>query len=125
MSEMPEYENEARQYLVGHKIVEARKNTESSLYGQTTGEFVLDDGTVLAVQGNQGCGGCDEGWYNVEHIAATDNIITSVRSEISNDETVFRLYVITANEELLALEVEGTDNGYYGTGYEIYVKEDK
>lgn len=114
--------------LVGHKIVKAELRGDDAL-------VTLEDGTRFKVRGNQGCGGCGSGWYAVSHVASVDNIITAVRTETepTHDESdgyydeayVYHVFVVTGNDEIEMLTVEGDDgNGYYGTGYDLILLED-
>lgn len=32
------------------------------------GTITLDDGTELYIHGNEGCGGCESGWYWLENV---------------------------------------------------------
>ena len=41
--------------LVGHKITQVVDST-----------LTLDDGTSLYFVGNEGCGGCSSGWYDLK-----------------------------------------------------------
>lgn len=122
-------ENRLRELLVGKRISEI---TRDELYGTLT----LDDGTVLHLHGNEGCGGCANGWYDLTALNKTDSAIMDVRIEehptddYTHHETgYYRIFVLSfdkkkdllAKEELLA-EFMGSDgNGYYGTGYWIAV----
>lgn len=46
-----------RELLLFHKVIRVEViNTQ-------TGLLVLDNGTELLVEGNEGCGGCGNGWY--------------------------------------------------------------
>ena len=91
--------------------------------------LVLDDGTRLNVRPNEGCGGCDSGWYQIEALNGCENAITAVHFDESDDgegenPRHFRIFVlaegIPTKTELL--HVAGDDgNGYYGTGYMIDV----
>jgi hypothetical protein len=112
---------EAEALLVGHRIV-AVSYPDLTWSEWRDGELTLDDGTFLEVRANQGCGGCTAGWYEVSHLATCDNVITAVRLASNTEETRFELFVITANEEIRAFEVTGSDNGYYGSGYTLSVK---
>ena len=112
--------------LVGHRIVKAEEADDDAI-------LTLDNGTRIKVQANQGCGGCANGWYWVSHIATVDNIITSVHTEVEpqsepsvySEAYAYRVFVVTATEELEVLTVEGDDgNGYYGSGYSLLLLED-
>lgn len=107
--------------LVGRRIMTAEVRGDAGLLS-------LDDGTVVKVKGNEGCGGCSSGWYAVTQVAATENVITAVRLETEplstdvpwDEDFIYRIFVITGNQETEAVTVEGTDgNGYYGSGYYI------
>lgn len=121
-----------RDALVGRRIVEAERGefkTPARWGGTADGRLTLDDGTIILIAPNEGCGGCGNGWYALEHLATVDNAITDVRvaTEGERDEygegpTSYRLYVFAGAEEINAVQVDGDDgNGYYGTGYELFV----
>ena len=101
--------------LLGRRIVAADEDT-----------LTLDDGGKLEVLGNDGCGGCHSGNYDVTAVSDFPNVITSVevqRGKRENGGTVYRLFVyaagLTPGE---VATVEGSDgNGYYGTGFSIRV----
>ena len=112
-------EKEIARLLIGRSVVEA----DSEL-----GYMVLDDGTRLMVVGNDGCGGCCSGWYEVKGIAEVRNAITSVETDVRivpdtyGEDKVYRIYVVADGIRTELLNVSGSDgNGYYGTGYEIFV----
>jgi predicted NAD/FAD-binding protein len=105
-------------------ILIGRKITEVSLENQT---LTLDNGTILYVSGNDGCA-CAYGNYDITHLATTENMIMSVRSDVQEleygDTGDVRLFVMmdgipTEKEVILA---EGCDNGYYGYGFVLYIK---
>jgi hypothetical protein len=94
-------------------------------------QLVLDDGTVLDVVPNDGCGGCASGYYHIDEIAKFDNAITSVtyvqreqEGEWGDPEDVYEVFVYAATgPSAKVLQVSGTvGNGYYGSGYKIVVK---
>jgi hypothetical protein len=58
--------------LVGRRIVRAEMGGEYPVlnyYEKAEGMLVLDDGTKLYLAGNEGCGGCSNGWYELQHVA--------------------------------------------------------
>lgn len=128
---------EIRKVLVGRRIVEARKVDSSELLEMSreaydrinnidgVGVLTLDNGIQLFIEGNAGCGGCSAGWYEVSDVATTNNAIMGVRAEYADRggyETSYRLFVFSDNEQVNAVEVDGSDgNGYYGTGFYVYV----
>lgn len=110
-------EERIKELLLYRRIVEVRGDT-----------LILDNGVQLEVRGNEGCGGCASGNYDVTEINTCFNAITDVEFECEPtdeiyDEQAYRIYVLSADERTKVVQVEGTDgNGYYGTGYSIRVK---
>jgi predicted nucleotide-binding protein (sugar kinase/HSP70/actin superfamily) len=118
--ENPEFLDFVKKHLLYHKIIGI------SQYGDNqTAELILDNGTILIVQGNEGCGGCRTGWYYLTHLAGCDNAIMNVELVTDNLEEKYSLYVMTEDKRLNVLTYEGYDNGYYGVGFYITVKEKK
>lgn len=109
-------EKEIEELLLGHKIV-ADENNDM---------LILDNGVVLQINPNIGCGGCESGNYYLEHIASVNNAITNVEfvEEFEDDcyYEHYKIFVIADGMTTELLDVYGTDgNGYYGTGYTIDV----
>jgi len=111
-----------RDLLLGRKIVKAE------------GEYmVLDNGTTVLLDSNEGCGGCASGSYwMVGDIAKVDNVITAVDFEEGSRSTteggyeelftVYRVFVVAEDKRFNLFTVEGDDgNGYYGSGYALHV----
>lgn len=109
-------EKEIEELLLGHKIV-ADENNDA---------LILDNGVVLQINPNIGCGGCESGNYYLEHIASVNNAITNVEFVEEYDDDCYyehyKIFVIADGMTTELLDVYGTDgNGYYGTGYTIDV----
>lgn len=108
-------EKEIKELLLGHKIVA----------DEASDSLVLDSGTLLQINPNIGCGGCESGNYCLQHIASVNNAITNVELVEDYDDDYYkhyRIFVIADGMTTELLDVYGTDgNGYYGTGYEIDV----
>lgn len=97
------------------------------------GRLTLDNGTEVYAVGNDGGCVCSAGCYALNHVAATDNIITAVKviADPAGDEYEtddydkdgrYQIFVVTEAKELNIAEFVGTDgNGYYGTGFHIVV----
>jgi len=92
----------------------------------------LDDGTILDVVPNWGCGGCPSGGYEITALNGCDNVITSVRLADDaypsqtyggpDDAHTYTLFVFADAQQVTLLEVDGDDgNGYYGTGFTVTV----
>lgn len=115
------YYNESKitELLFGRKVKVVNEN-----------ELLLDNGLVLEIQANEGCGGCVSGWYQLKELNGCDNAITNVEfvCEGINDgdgwhDTSYKIFVLAEDTRIKLLQVDGTDgNGYYGTGYSIVVK---
>lgn len=108
-------EKEIKELLLGHKIVA----------DEASDSLVLDSGTLLQINPNIRCGGCESGNYCLQHIASVNNAITNVELVEDYDDDYYkhyRIFVIADGMTTELLDVYGTDgNGYYGTGYEIDV----
>lgn len=115
-------ENEIKELLLGHKIV-ADKSSDS---------LILDNGVLLQINPNIGCGGCESGNYYLQHIASVNNAITNVEFVEDYDDDYhykhYKIFVIADGMTTELLDVYGTDgNGYYGTGYtiDVYIPDEK
>lgn len=112
-------EKEIEELLLYRKIVKVESDT---LY--------LDNGTELKVEANKGCGGCNSGWYEIIELNECDNVITNVEcvteeveSDYWSEDYSYKIFVYAEDRKIKILQVDGSDgNGYYGTGYTIYVK---
>lgn len=118
-------ERDMRDLLMGRQIVKVDDD-----------HMLLDDGTVLKVAPNAGCGGCASGWYWIDQLNRVDNIITDVELEedvedvrpgsVAQPNRTYRIAVFAGHEKINAVTVEGNDgNGYYGTGFDILVRKPK
>jgi hypothetical protein len=123
---------EIHDLLVGHKV--------EKVDGQ---HLLLDNGTVIKAIGRDGGCGCNAGCYDLSVLSGVDNIITRVgfdyrpaddcskpeRSGHPDDPDddwtgYYRVFVYADNQEINLMQFDGTDgNGYYGTGFEILVRD--
>lgn len=120
MNDLKEHnQDEIRELLMGRRVTKISDDT-----------VILDNGTKLRIEGNDGCGGCISGWYNLTELnECPDNAIMNVEFETDhNDDDVydehwtFKVFVLAADRRIKLWEVDGDDgNGYYGTGYWIRV----
>ena len=111
-------EDEIKELLLYRKVVKVKDDT-----------LILDNGTELTFEGNQGCGGCSSGWYSVTELNECENVITDVEFVCDNDtkdsydETSYKIFVYAEDKHIKLAQIDGDDgNGWYGTGYTIYVK---
>ena len=112
--------------LIGKKIVKV--TGEDIKYDAGKYKLYCSDGTVILVEENEGCGGCDNGWSDISEIKKleeVENIITNVKYETSDDdwEDKAKLFVFYDRPEFnQTIEAdEGWGNGYYGGGFYINV----
>ena len=91
----------------------------------------LDDGTVLAFEGNVGCC-CGSGDYwltelfqrGTPHARIMSADVTTRLTDEDDEysDTIYTLFVIVDDERLPLAEFEGNDgNGYYGSGFHVTV----
>ena len=109
-------------------ILKGRYVTSIDEYGTIT----LDNGTELDIDGNEGCGGCESGWYWLEETYKRGNSRARIMSAHvgydKDDEaapSVYTIFVmVDGNPSQLPLAtVRGDDgNGYYGTGFTLTVR---
>ena len=93
--------------------------------------LILDDGTVLEFEGNEGCI-CGSGTYDLTELfqrgTPTARIMSAdVTTRLTDEDdeysdVIYTLFVIVDDERLPLAEFEGNDgNGYYGSGFNITV----
>lgn len=112
-----DFQDKVEKQLLFRKVVKVIKD------GEQDAELTLDNGTVLRVEGNEGCGGCGNGWFDIVELNSCDNVITNVEC-INKNEEVYSIFVFAENEKIKLLEYQGYDNGYYGTGYRMLISID-
>jgi hypothetical protein len=114
-----DFQQNVSDLMVGKSITKVEQLNDADA------ELTLSDGTVLLAEGNEGCGGCGNGWYDLKELNGCENVITRV--EASNDGEIYNLFVYSENMKITCLSYEGDDNGYYGRGYTITARksEDK
>ena len=108
-------EKEIEELLLGHKVT-----------ADDYDKLILDNGVVLQINPNIGCGACESGNYYLDHISSVNNAITNVEFVEEFDDDCYyehyKIFVIADGMTTELLDVYGTDgNGYYGTGYTIDV----
>jgi hypothetical protein len=119
-------------WLLGRRIVKAELKQiriPNGHYELAAGYLVLDNGTIVYIIPNDGCGGCDSGNYSLSYLDQVDNIITEVRvdsedteREYDDDLTTYRISVFAEEQWQTLIAIDGTDgNGCYGTGFQLKV----
>ena len=106
-------EEKIKELLIGRKVKVDGNN------------LILDNGIILEIEANRGCGG----WYSITKLNEVDNAIINVEFvcdgdvEGIDDDTSYKIFVFCEDTRIKLLQVDGSDgNGYYGTGYTIKVK---
>ena len=100
--------------LVGRRVVKMDFSNDA---------LILENGTELRITPNEGCGGCSNGWAELEdlsdliHEAAVMNVeYKPHRDEYSDD--AFSIFVYYTDKRTVELEgSDGYGNGYYGGGF--------
>ena len=81
-----------RGLFIGRSIVAVQENT-----------LTLDDGTKLEVKGSEGCGGCANGWFEIEHLSTFLHEITHTEvKRVMRENYVEEISLIVHSEELSA-----------------------
>lgn len=118
-------EKEIKELLIGRKVKVVGDNGQSAT-------LELDNGLILEVLANEGCGGCSNGWYSIWNLNNVDNAITNVEFECDDldpkendwNDTSYKIFVFCEDTRINLLDVTGSNgNGYYGRGYSITVKQ--
>lgn len=114
-----EFRKAIKDLLMFRKIIK----TESC--DEQTAKLTLDNGMEIITVGNEGCGGCGNGWFYLDELNKCENAITNVECCIEGDgydDIVYKLFVFAEDKKINCLQYSGYDNGYYGTGFDLYVK---
>lgn len=103
--------------LVGRKIIKSEQKDDFTIH------LTLDNGQVVQVQGNMGDYKDGEGFFPITSIAKSlpGGRIMSVSSESDKWEEKFTLFVMAEGDKMPLVEFEGSDNGYYGSGFWLQV----
>lgn len=111
------YVGSARDYwgleeiFIGKSIIEVTNET-----------MTLNDGRVLNIEANEGCGGCESGRYELESLATFENIITNVDVIESGRKNRISLFVYSNGIGKSVIDCVGDEGfGYYGSGFTIKV----
>jgi len=113
-----DFNDKVKELLLFHKIVKVIQVDDMEA------RFILDNGVEFITIGNEGCGGCGNGWYDIFELNECDNVITNVEclTEDESDDGRYHIFVFAEDRRINCVSYEGYDNGWYGTGYRLYVK---
>ena len=65
-------EEEIKELLIGHKVKVIKKDGQEAT-------LELDNGVRLEVLANEGCGGCSSGWYSINKLKKTIEMILHIK----------------------------------------------
>ncbi len=105
--------------------------------------LLLDNGTTIKAIGHDGGCACSAGCYDLAVLNGVDNVITRVEYDYNpagdgeypevgghpddpEDKWTgfYRVFVFADNQQINLMQFNGSDgNGYYGTGFELLVRE--
>lgn len=121
-------------FLIGKSITNVESAKMSDGYVMVDG-FILtcDDGTIIEIATNEGCGGCGNGWSSFDdliRLQENHNVITNVVYEPIKDESSwyddkFKLFIYYQDDTLMLEGDDGYGNGYYGGGFYVTIKSAK
>lgn len=103
-----------KEQLVGHKVVAV-----DSL------RLTLDNGYIISIRENEGCGGCGNGWSSMnipEDLVDCENAIVDVevKSDPNGYSESYIISIFKENKVLSAINADdGYGNGYYGGGFYV------
>ena len=128
-------QEEITNLLLGHKVTKVDNE-----------HLVLDNGTVIKAIGHDGGCACSAGVYDLSVLNGVDNVITRVdfdyhpagdddpwdgpnEAKKCNPEQEdysghYRIFVFADAQKINLMQFDGWDgNGYYGTGFELLVRD--
>lgn len=116
-------------FLIGKSIKKVtHRMSDDRWYETDIYSLICDDGTVIEVETNAGCGGCSNGWSDFDDLAKLeecDNVITDIKVEYKSDDQ-FVMFVYYIDNKYIKLEGnDGYGNGYYGGGFYVTIKDVK
>lgn len=121
-------------FLIGKSITKAEETKIKDEWGYFVDGYVLtcDDGTIIEIATNEGCGGCGNGWSSFDDLKKLEenhNIITNVECKYIEDgweDDEFTLFIYYADNTINQLQGDdGYGNGYYGGGFYVTIKDIK
>lgn len=121
-------------FLIGKSITKAEETKIKDEWGYFVDGYVLtcDDGTIIEIATNEGCGGCSNGWSSFDDLKKLEenhNAITNVECKYTEDgweDDEFTLFIYYSDNTINQLKGDdGYGNGYYGGGFYVTIKDIK
>lgn len=109
--------------MIGQSIEKIEEGDDKSYFS-----LILSNGLKITVESNEGCGGCENGWFYYDKILTygdKGNVITNVKVTSATTPTEyddfyeFQLEIFSLDKRILSTTFSGTDNGYYGIGIKL------
>lgn len=122
-------------FLIGKSIVKVEEGRfKERRFGEYVDTYTLtcDDGTIIEVLTNEGCGACCNGWSSfkdLKKLEENNNVITNVETKYvdpnpRNENDEFIMFVYYEDGSLNKLKGDdGYGNGCYGGGFYINIKD--
>lgn len=113
------------------KILRGRYITDIAINGEIAATLILDNGTTLELIGSFGCS-CGNGATYIrevfqrggQHARIMSARVETAQNDERYDETNYTIFVMVEGNptQLPLATMQGYDeNGYYGTGFDLYV----
>lgn len=115
-------------FLIG-KSIKKVEYKEGGILEASGYILTCNDGTIIEIETNEGCGGCENGWSSFEDLKKLEennNIITNIKVEYSKDgweDDEFKMFVYYEDGQINELNGDdGYGNGYYGGGFYVTIR---
>lgn len=122
-------------FLIGKSIIKVIGGVKvDNGYDKSDGYILIcNDGTEIRVALNEGCGGCGNGWSEIDLsvLENNKNVITNVEYKKGNDsegfeydDDAFTLFIYYEDNKINRVDgSDGYGNGYYGGGFYLSILE--
>ena len=127
------YDGRDFDFLIGKSIIKVEEKIVKDDYGYLCDGYVLtcNDGTIIEIGINEGCGGCGNGWSSFDDLKKLEdnnNVITNIKVAYKDgwEEDKFKMFVYYEDGTINELNGDdGYGNGYYGGGFYVTIKDVK
>lgn len=120
--------------LIGKSIIKVERKKVEDDYGYKIDGYILycKDGIKLEIGENEGCGGCSNGWSEIDLMSLNenDNMITNAEYKRGNgtenykyDDDAFTIFIYYQDNKINVINgTDGYGNGFYGGGFYLNIK---
>lgn len=125
---------EIAENLIGKTIIKVERKKVEDNYGYKVDGYILycKDGIELEIGENEGCGGCGNGWSEIDLMSLNenDNMITNAEYKRGNgtenykyDDDAFTIFIYYQDNKINVINgTDGYGNGFYGGGFYLNIK---